>query len=189
MMITKLLWIAFFLFPASEILLAILKRAKPGNTRTEDRGSLRMLWLVILASLALASSMQWVKATQLAIAPALCNALALGLLLMGLAIRWTSILHLGHLFTVDVAIHDDHALIQNGLYRYVRHPSYSGLLVAFLGIAVYSANWLCMGLLLVPITIAILRRIAVEEAALLEELGDIYVTYCARTKRLVPGLL
>ena len=188
-MIIKLLWITFILFPASEILLGIWKRAKPGNTRPEDRGSLRMLWLVILASLAVAVALQWVTVARIPLAPAFCNAVALGLLLIGLAIRWSSILHLGRLFTVDLAIHDDHALIQNGLYRHVRHPSYSGLLMAFLGIAIYSANWLCMIVLLVPITTALLKRIAIEEAALQKELGNAYRIYCARTKRLVPGLL
>ena len=189
MILPKLLWIGFVLFPLSEILLGIWKRAKPGNTRAEDRGSLRMLWSVILAALAVASALMWVTATRLPLPPTLCNALALGLLLGGLAIRWSSILHLGRLFTVDVAIHDDHTLIQSGLYRYVRHPSYSGLLMAFLGIAVYSANWLCMIMLIVPITIALLKRIAIEEAALKRELGNVYGIYCARTKRLVPGLL
>jgi hypothetical protein len=67
-------------------------------------------------------------------APRVAGFLALVLVLIGLFIRWTAILTLGRFFTVDVAVHSDHALVENGLYRFVRHPFYTGLLVAFLGV-------------------------------------------------------
>ncbi len=115
--------------------------------------------------------------------------LALGLLIGGLALRWTAILTLGRLFTVDVAIHSDHVIVQEGLYRLVRHPSYTGLLVAFLGLGVFFSNWLSIFGLLIPVTIAVLNRVAKEEQALLTSHGSEYAAYCARTKRFIPGLL
>ena len=102
---------------------------------------------------------------------------------------WTAILTLGRLFTVDVAIHSDHAVVEQGLYRFMRHPSYTGLLVAFLGLGVSLANWLSIIALLVPIAAAVLKRVAIEEGALLHSLGPAYAAYCARTKRFIPGLL
>jgi protein-S-isoprenylcysteine O-methyltransferase len=115
--------------------------------------------------------------------------LALGLLLGGLALRWTAILTLGRFFTVDVAIHAGHVVVQTGLYRSVRHPSYTGLLVAFLGLGVFYANWLSILALLVPISLAVLNRVVKEERALLTSLGAEYAAYCVRTKRFIPGLL
>jgi protein-S-isoprenylcysteine O-methyltransferase len=92
------------------------------------------------------------------------------------------------LFTVDVAIHSDHEVVQTGLYRFVRHPSYTGLLIAFLGFGVYFANWLSMIALLVPIALGMSIRVRQEEKALLRSLGPAYALYCARTKRFLPGL-
>jgi protein-S-isoprenylcysteine O-methyltransferase len=90
---------------------------------------------------------------------------------------------------VDVAIQQGHSLVELGLYRFVRHPSYSGLLLAFLGLGLFFANWLSLVVLMVPITLAVINRIAKEERALLLALGPSYAGYCARTKRLFPGLV
>jgi protein-S-isoprenylcysteine O-methyltransferase len=189
MVLRALLWAVVVLFPISEVMLSILKRANPSVARSEDRGSLRLLWLVIAASLGMAIGFQWVPSARLHISPTLCGALAFSFMTIGLSVRWISILTLGRLFSVDVAIHAEHTLVQTGLYRYIRHPSYTGLLLAFLGLGISFANWLSLTALVVPITGAIINRIAKEESALLQALGTSYADYCARTKRLVPGLL
>ncbi|HPC11376.1 MAG TPA: isoprenylcysteine carboxylmethyltransferase family protein, partial [candidate division Zixibacteria bacterium] len=71
---------------------------------------------------------------------------------------------------------------------WVRHPSYTGLLIAFLGLGIAYANWLSLVMLMVPITTAVVHRIVREEQALHSALGPVYTAYCARVKRLVPGL-
>ena len=109
-------------------------------------------------------------------------------ILLGLAVRWTAILTLGRFFTVNVAIQDEHRVVDHGLYRWVRHPSYSGLLISFLGLGLAFGNWLGLALATIPPTAVFLDRIRVEENALLQELGEPYRDYCAKTKRLVPGL-
>ena len=185
---SMVLWIAVGLFPVSEVTLAILKRANPRTTQVEDRGSLGLLWAVILLSVGMAIALMWVPAARLHISATLHQTLTLALLVAGLAIRWWSILTLGQLFTVDVAIHRDHTLVETGLYKYIRHPSYAGLLMAFLGLGVAYANWLSILALVVPITLAIVNRIAKEEVALRGALGEPYAAYCARTKRLLPFL-
>jgi protein-S-isoprenylcysteine O-methyltransferase Ste14 len=189
MNLTTLLWIIIILFPASEVILGFWKRADKGSTRSEDRGSLRLLLLVIGTSVGVAIVFESIGICRLHGSRMVYHALALGLLLGGLAIRWSSIITLGRLFTVDVAIHRDHALVDSGLYKYIRHPSYTGLLMAFLGLGVSFTNWLSLGAIVVPITLAVLNRISKEEAALREALGDSYEAYCTRTKRLIPGIL
>jgi protein-S-isoprenylcysteine O-methyltransferase len=100
-----------------------------------------------------------------------------------------SVLTLGRLFTVNVAIHSDHPVVEKGPYRFVRHPSYSGLLLAFIGLGVFFANSLSILVLLVPIVLAVINRVVTEERALLSFLGPPYAAYCARTKRFVPRVI
>ena len=63
---------------------------------------------------------------------------------LGLMLRWYSIIYLGRFFTVNVAIHSGHEIIDTGPYRYIRHPSYTGALLAFLGLALTLANWVSL---------------------------------------------
>jgi protein-S-isoprenylcysteine O-methyltransferase len=185
-------WLAALLialFPVSEIALGVFKRANPESSRDEDRGSLRVLWLAITVAVSAAVVCQWVPAARLPHAPGLRRGLFLVLLLGGLAVRWAAILYLGRLFTMNVAIHEGHTLVQSGMYRLVRHPSYTGMLLAFLGLAVSFWNWLSMAALMIPITWAVANRIRKEERALRAAFGAEYDAYCARTKRLLPYLL
>jgi protein-S-isoprenylcysteine O-methyltransferase Ste14 len=188
-MLTTLVWIAVVAFPVSEILLAVFKRARANAAALADRGSMRLLWIVISLSVAAAIVLQGVRAGRLLVSASVLYAVALSLILAGLVVRWVAILTLGRLFTVNVAIHAGHALVQRGVYRCIRHPSYAGLLLAFLGLGVFFSNWLSILALVVPITLAILNRIRKEEAALLAALGDSYAIYCRRTKRILPGVL
>jgi protein-S-isoprenylcysteine O-methyltransferase Ste14 len=187
-MLTTLVWIAVIAFPVSEVLLAIFKRARANDAGLADRGSLRLLWIVITLSVTAAVSLQFVRVGHLRASTTVSDSVALSLILAGLAVRWAAILTLGRLFTVNVAIHTSHALVERGLYHYVRHPSYSGLLLAFLGLGVFYRSWLSILALVVPIMLAVLNRIRKEEAALLAALGDSYANYCRRTRRLVPGV-
>jgi protein-S-isoprenylcysteine O-methyltransferase len=104
----------------------------------------------------------------------------------GIALRWYSIFYLGRFFTVDVAIAPGHELIEAGPYRFIRHPSYTGALLAFFGFALTLGNWLASLCLLLPIAAAFLWRIHVEERALSDALGEVYRGYVRRTKRLLP---
>ena len=62
-------------------------------------------------------------------------------------------------------------------------------LLAFLGLGVFFRNWLSLGVLMIPITLAVIHRIRLEESVLVSALGPAYSAYCARTKRLIPGVL
>ena len=177
------------LFPVSEIALAIIKHSNASSAQAQDRGSMRLLWIAIVIGVGCAIAAQWVPSARLHVPSSIVGTVALVLIVTGLIVRWVAILTLGRLFTVDVAIQRDHQLIQTGLYRLVRHPSYAGLLIAFLGLGLFFANWLSVVLLLVPITLAVINRVVKEEQVLLQALGVPYAAYCARTKRLIPGVL
>jgi protein-S-isoprenylcysteine O-methyltransferase len=183
--IASVLGLAYVL---SELGLALKRRAKAGESRLEDRGSLALLWIVIVASVT--SSFEIAHALPAAGMGAVPTVRFLGLAAFaaGLAIRWYSIIHLGRFFTVNVAIAANHRLIDTGPYRFVRHPSYTGALMAFLGLALCLANWASLAVMLIPVFLVFLRRMHVEEGVLLQALGDQYRDYMHRTKRLIPAV-
>ena len=188
-MLGRILIIVVAAFPVSEIALALAKRSRRDDGHSEDRGSLRLLWISIAVGVGLAMAAQVVRAGRLPGSRVLLGIVALTLLITGLAVRWAAILTLGRLFTVDVAIQSDHHLVRSGLYRRVRHPSYTGLLMAFIGLGVFFGNWLSLLALMIPIGLGVANRIAKEERALLAALGPAYADYCRHTRRLIPGLL
>jgi protein-S-isoprenylcysteine O-methyltransferase len=111
---------------------------------------------------------------------------AVVLFVAGLILRWWAIIILGRFFTVDVTIEKDHELVERGPFRIVRHPSYAGVLLAFVGLALSLRNWAALVVILVPISAAFIHRMNVEENALSRALGPRYAEYMKRTKRLVP---
>jgi protein-S-isoprenylcysteine O-methyltransferase Ste14 len=115
-------------------------------------------------------------------------AIGLCVLAAGVAFRTWAMLTLGRLFKFVVVIQDDHRVITSGPYRLLRHPSYTGALVAFLGAGIALDSWLSIVALGVIPLLAILVRIRKEEAELANGLGPDYTTYASRTRRLVPGL-
>jgi protein-S-isoprenylcysteine O-methyltransferase Ste14 len=109
-----------------------------------------------------------------------------GLFVAGLLLRWWAIITLGRFFTVDVTIEKDHELVERGPFRIVRHPSYTGVLLAFVGLALSLCNLAVLLVILLPIGAAFVHRMNVEENALSAALGSQYTDYMRRTKRLVP---
>lgn len=104
----------------------------------------------------------------------------------GFTLRHVSIHILGVYFRTTVEIDKDQPVIQTGPYRYVRHPSYSGIILFFIGYGVLSQNWLCLAACVILPAIALSYRIKVEEKALVKELGTKYEDYKTKTKKLVP---
>ena len=108
------------------------------------------------------------------------------LMLLGTALRWVAIFTLKRYFTVNVTILENHHIVKKGLYKHLRHPSYTGLLLRYLGLGLSYANWLSLALLFLPLLFSVLYRMRVEEAALLQTFGDEYEEYCRGVKRLIP---
>jgi len=171
---------------AGELALRVTRRSDPGTSAGADRGSLAVLWLTIGAAVVLAL---FVPRLVPQANYNLCTRSVIFTLIgfvLGLALRAWSIARLGRFFTVDVVVQRDHELVMTAPYRWVRHPSYTGLLVEFAALGVAFENYASIAVLLVPITLALSRRIAVEEQALAGAFGDAWTAYAARTRRLIP---
>lgn len=112
--------------------------------------------------------------------------LTLSLLLIGMTLRWWSIRTLGAFFTVNVSSHDDHQLINGGPYALLRHPSYTGLLLEILALAISFQHVFSLLIIMVPTMGALVYRILIEERVLRKTLGNAYRTYQQKTYSLVP---
>jgi protein-S-isoprenylcysteine O-methyltransferase Ste14 len=110
----------------------------------------------------------------------------LGLLVVGVALRLWAMVVLGRFFTFRVSIQEGHRVVTGGPYRLVRHPGYTGLLLACLGLGIALANWLSLAVLALLPLAAIVVRIRVEERELLGALGDDYRAFAAGKARLLP---
>jgi protein-S-isoprenylcysteine O-methyltransferase Ste14 len=105
---------------------------------------------------------------------------------LGLAIRITSILTLKKQFTYTVTKIENHELIERGLYKFIRHPAYLGQLIIFAGISTALSNWVSIIFMMIPVSIGFIYRITIEEKFLKEQMGQQYMDYQKRTKRLIP---
>jgi protein-S-isoprenylcysteine O-methyltransferase len=176
------------LYGGSEVALALLLRSRDNVARGSDRGSLALLWTTIALAVFAALQVEVHHPGPVPGPVAAWVAAGLALLLAGLALRWTAILTLRSAFTVDVAIARGQRLVQRGPYRALRHPAYTGNLLAFLGMALVFADWIAALTLFLPIAAAFLYRVRVEECALRAAFGEEYEHYARRTRRLVPFL-
>ena len=164
-----------------------LGRRRRSDDRTRDSGTLRLLLITVYVCVGLAI---WIASSGLGpYPPGLREALLwAGIVLMGagLALRWWSIRVLAHFFTIDVAIRPDHELIRSGPYRLLRHPSYTGALMTFYGFSLALGDVWSLPVVVVPVTIAFLWRIRIEERVLSSAFAEQYAQYARETKRLIP---
>ncbi|MGH8032344.1 MAG: methyltransferase family protein [Luteimonas sp.] len=176
------------LWAASELWLSIRKRSGDA-ARARDAGTLRLLLLTVCASIAIAV---WIAALGIARFPHhAAHALlwtGCAMMAIGIALRWWAIRALARWFTVDVTIRPGHQLIRSGPYRWLRHPSYSGALLTLYGFAIAFGNALSLAIVIVPVTLAFLWRMRIEERVLSEAFPEAYAAYARDTKRLLPYL-
>jgi protein-S-isoprenylcysteine O-methyltransferase Ste14 len=185
-LVWKVLYYSWF---AVEIyVLFTMRMRNRSNGKSPDRGSLMVLWVVIFTSITAASTIAAVYPAPAVEGAGWMQNAALVVLAVGLFIRVTAIYTLGRSFTANVSIHATQTLHQAGLFRFMRHPSYTGMVLIFLARGLRLQNWLSLIIIIVPPVAALLYRIHVEEAALTGAFGEQYVDYSQRTKRLIPGV-
>ncbi len=115
-------------------------------------------------------------------------ALGILILLAGSMLRRYCFRTLGRYFTGNVRVHADHSVIEVGPYRYVRHPSYTGGMLMYLGTGLALTNWMSTLILAAMGALTYAYRVRVEEQALGSSLGQPYLGYMRRTKRFIPFL-
>ncbi len=109
-------------------------------------------------------------------------------LALGLWLFHRSHADLGPNWSITLELREGHRLVTEGLYARVRHPMYLALLVYSVGQALVLPNYLVGPSYFVTMALLVALRLGPEERMMLEEFGDDYAAYQARTKRLVPGV-
>lgn len=181
--------IACLVWIVPEMIGAFKQTAKTSrkDASIQDRGSMVILiglqWLgltlnFLLGGLLLAAAIPWPRTVLFLI--------GISLILLGVALRWYAIWTLGRYFTRDVAVSTDQKVVQNGPYRSIRHPAYSGTLLTMVGVGLAMTNWASLIALFICVLIGHLYRVRVEEKALKQTIGRPYVEYMHRTRRFIP---
>ncbi|HIH15322.1 MAG TPA: isoprenylcysteine carboxylmethyltransferase family protein [Nanoarchaeota archaeon] len=109
------------------------------------------------------------------------------LFLIGAIIRTTARIQLGKLFTFNVKILDDHKVKSDGLYAYMRHPGYTGMLIEVIGWCIFFQTWLGTLATIIFLIPSGYYRIKVEEK-ILEETFKEYGEYKKKVKALIPKI-
>ena len=175
--VVRVLWLALE-FP-------YLRRYRVSAAKDWDRKS-AVLWDAASVVELVGMVLGFVGVGRMAGASNLVGWAGLALLLAGVGVRWRAVYTLGKFFTCTVLIREDHRLVRTGLYKHVRHPAYTGALLAHLGLGLSFSNWYSLAFSVVPYALAAGYRIRVEERALGEAFGAEYEAYARGTKRLIP---
>ena len=177
-------WIVSELFGA--VLVPRLRRRGRATRVKKDRGSGALIIFTVLVSIILALSLGYAGVGPL---PDWVFYPGIFLMLLGVLVRQWAIAVLGRFFSLTVRVAEDHRVVEQGPYRLVRHPSYTGVLITFIGLALAVQSAGALLVLLGVFSISYGYRMIVEEKALLSELGDDYANYKKRTKRLIPYII
>lgn len=177
----------FYGWVGLEALISIVTRTRRVQGTVHDRGTQLIIWVVIVFSFFAAGWVAFLGA-EMRFPHHFLQMAALVLIVAGLVVRIAAIVTLGRSFSANVAIRSTQTVRRKGLYRVIRHPSYLGMEIIFLAAGIHTHNWASLATVFVLPTIAVLYRIHVEEAALLNAFGEEYADYMRTTKRLIPGV-
>jgi protein-S-isoprenylcysteine O-methyltransferase Ste14 len=179
-----LFWVVFLLAFVPEF--GVISRSRPARGEKTDRGSMALImlagWIGMMGAFAVARIHAFtIVRGQRAWFVAGLIALSGGSLLRRHCWRM-----LGKHFTGDVKALPDQPVVERGMYRWVRHPSYTGGMLMYMGTGLALTNWLSVLIITVAGAAGYLYRVQVEEQALQANLGGRYQEYMRRTKRFVP---
>ncbi len=178
-------WYAFFIYWALSSL-----RVKPTKTAETSADRFTTILAMVFAFLLLFDPRLSTGPLGRRFVPAQAGVAWAGIFLtwLGVAVAIRARYCLGQYWSARVTLKEDHRLIQSGHYAYVRHPIYTGMLLATVGTALVVGEW--RGVLAVGLALAAHSRKAIREEALLAgEFGDAYAEYRRRTGFLFPRLL
>jgi protein-S-isoprenylcysteine O-methyltransferase Ste14 len=181
-----MLSLCFFAWALLEFIHHLIgKGGRLGQThRASDGGS---YWLLIVAVYLCFCLAYLGRFLNWGVATGASQYVGLSLMLAGITLREWAVAALGRQFSVVVAIEADHRLVTHGPYRWLRHPAYTGGLIATASFALALGSWLTVLPILALLLLAFSYRIRLEERVLLATFGSVYGDYMARTWRLFPG--
>jgi protein-S-isoprenylcysteine O-methyltransferase Ste14 len=189
-------WIAKVVMLAASVVLVAIRaphgqRSRHVRVAQSRRGPLEIA-LLTLAGFGFVVPLVWIASPALSFAEyPLRTGLfitGVGCIVAGLWLFWRSHADLGTNWSITLEVREQHRLVTEGVYRHVRHPMYAALLIYSVGQSLVLPNWVAGPSYLVAFAILYVFRVRAEERLMLEQFGDEYVAYMARTRRLVPRI-
>jgi protein-S-isoprenylcysteine O-methyltransferase Ste14 len=165
---------------------ALIARSRPAQGEKADRGSMTLIVLAVWIGMLGAFMVAGIRAFMITSGQKAWFVAGLIVLLCGSLLRRHCWRILGKHFTGDVKASADQPVIEDGVYRWVRHPSYTGGMLMYLGTGLALTNWMSALIIALAGGAAYLYRVRVEERALQASLGSRYQEYMTRTKRFIP---
>jgi protein-S-isoprenylcysteine O-methyltransferase Ste14 len=170
----------------------ILRRARQASARpgSKDSGSLRVMTWTLTTALIVAFPIAFVERWSLP--PGMhFGAFIIGILLIvaGSLVRRSCWRTLGEYFTGDIQARAGQPVIRTGPYRLVRHPSYTGGMLMYLGIGLALCSWMSIAALTISGIATYAYRVRVEERILIETIGEPYRIYMRERKRFIPHVV
>lgn len=152
----------------------------------KDRGSGLFIFFIIFLSIITAIIF---ASERIAMLPTWFFYPGIIVMILGIIFRQWSIAVLGRFFSGTVGTQEGQKVVEKGPYKYIRHPSYTGALLILIGIGLALQSWGAVITLVLLFSIAYGYRIHIEEKVLISELGNPYIEYKKRTKRLIPYIV
>lgn len=183
----RILWLLIALFwVIAEIRLIRKTRVDTKDVIDAENKSQGWLWFSVTLSVGLAMLFKRLDYWPIPIDYLLRQFLALLICISGLGLRYWAVITLGNFFSTHVLIQNQHQMITGGPYRWIRHPAYSGLLIALAGTGLAMGDFLASLLVTVLPFIAFRSRIEIEEKKLINQFEQQYLIYLQKTYKLVP---
>lgn len=156
-----------------------------GDKKMADKIGVSKLWMILCISIF--GPIILAELTDFPISDTVTiRYLGLFLFVCGVLLRVSAIRNLGKFFTMDLSIRKEHQLITTGVYKYIRHPSYTGIIIALTGAGLALNNWISLFFGTILFFLAFNKRISNEEKGLINCFGEEYIRYQKKTKRWIP---
>lgn len=190
MNLENICYLSFGLWGVSEIALGVFRRA-PENALIKDSNTFFQYAIIGISISCGMGFAFWSKATGFRTLDfpgetEVWQVIGLASLVVGLTIRWIAILTLGRYFSTNLTVQSEQRVVDFGLYRYIRHPAYTGSILSFFGFGLAMTNWISFIFLTVMTSASFIKRIVFEEEMLSKRFGAEYEEYKKRTKKLFP---
>ena len=178
-------FILFILWCLSLLLEPVLiKRGGSKNVKSrEDRRTYILIYLSVFLSIIVSINFGF---NEILLLPEFFIYLGMFGIIFGIFLREYSIITLGRYFSFHISVIENHKIIESGPYHYIRHPAYSGGMLAIIGISLALRSSIAVIIVIIMCAIAYGFRINFEEKVLIKEFGNDYLNYKKRTKKLIP---
>ena len=177
-------------FVAEQIGGVIIPTIRRGATRVQRRKGnavsnvmVYVAWMVVLTASAILGK------DDIAFLPDWVYLIGIALMFGGIVFRQWAIAVLGRYFSGMIGVQKEQKVVDTGPYHLIRHPSYTGALIFYVGMGLAVQSWAAVLVAVIVFGAVYGYRIFVEEKVLINELGNNYVDYKKRTKRIIPFLV